>query len=118
MAFDKQKWLEQNREDLNRKARENYYKRREHHKSTQLLRRYGISLEEKKIMYENQQGKCAICGVHESEFSDKRPLVVDHNHITNKVRALLCIRCNTLLGIYENYQDQFKEYLSKFDCEN
>jgi Autographiviridae endonuclease VII len=45
-------------------------------------------------MYERQGGKCAIC----PEFKPKGKLVVDHNHTTGKVRKLLCLHCNTLIG--------------------
>jgi hypothetical protein len=47
-------------------------------------------------MRASQQNRCAICG---REFG--RPQV-DHDHVTGKVRALLCGQCNTGLG-------QFKE---------
>jgi len=40
--------------------------------------------------------KCAICFTHESDLNAK--LVVDHNHATKKVRKLLCVSCNVLLG--------------------
>jgi hypothetical protein len=40
-----------------------------------------------------QEGKCAICQRHQNELT--RTLCVDHDHKTNKVRALLCITCNT-----------------------
>lgn len=35
---------------------------------------------------------CALCGKHSSEF--KKRLAVDHDHKSNKVRGLLCFRCN------------------------
>lgn len=57
---------------------------------------YGITVEDYKIMFNDQNGCCAICKRHQSEL--KRKLHVDHCHITNKVRGLLCQRCNTVLG--------------------
>lgn len=41
-------------------------------------------------------------------------LAVDPCHITKKVRALLCFRCNTNLGSFENMKDKFSYYLNKF----
>ncbi len=62
---------------------------------------YGITAEDYDRMYNEQQGRCAICGKHQSEL--KRKLHVDHNHITGKVRGLLCMPCNSLLGYsYDN----------------
>ena len=40
---------------------------------------------------------CAICNRHRDEF--KRNLSVDHDHKTGKVRSLLCIICNTNVGV-------------------
>jgi hypothetical protein len=55
-----------------------------------------IASEEKREFYvkkyEDQEGKCAICG-------DVCPhLFIDHCHRTGKLRALLCSRCNTAIG--------------------
>lgn len=46
----------------------------------------------------NQNGCCAICG--KSEEDNKQKLSIDHNHTTNKIRALLCRACNTGLGSF------------------
>jgi Recombination endonuclease VII len=39
--------------------------------------------------------KCAICHKPGSDF--KKRLSVDHDHKTNKIRGLLCYRCNKFL---------------------
>jgi hypothetical protein len=53
-------------------------------------------------MLTEQVGVCAICGeaeIAKNARGDVLPLGVDHNHKTKKVRALLCKKCNTLLGV-------------------
>lgn len=40
-----------------------------------------------------QHGRCSIC----QEVPDK--LYIDHCHKTNRLRALLCNKCNSLLGM-------------------
>jgi len=59
-----------------------------------LTRRYGISLEDYQQMYVAQEGRCAVCA---GAVSGER-MCVDHNHVTGKVRALLCRMCNKSLG--------------------
>lgn len=62
--------------------------RRRHH----LLKTYGISLEQYEELLNRQQGCCAICERHYSEF--KTRLAIDHNHFTGEIRGLLCTYCN------------------------
>lgn len=52
---------------------------------------YGMTLMHVQAMREAQGGACAICG-------ERSRLVVDHDHKTNRVRALLCGDCNSALG--------------------
>jgi hypothetical protein len=59
------------------------------------LAKHGLTIEEYNAMVVAQNGVCAIC--HKEEISRQR-LSVDRDHLTNKVRALLCIRCNCILG--------------------
>lgn len=47
-----------------------------------------------------QEGKCAICGKHQSEM--KKALSLDHNHITGRTRGLLCSNCNWGLGNFKS----------------
>ena len=66
------------------------------------VRAYGITLTDYNKMFAEQEGCCAICGKHQSEF--KKALDVDHNHLTNQVRGLLCGNCNNGLGrFYADY---------------
>lgn len=47
-------------------------------------------------MLEAQGHRCAICNTEQAKLS--RRLGVDHDHVTKKVRGLLCHFCNALLG--------------------
>lgn len=62
-----------------------------------LLRLYGITTEQYNDMLEYQNNKCKIC---ETEHTDEKYLHVDHCHDTMKVRGLLCGKCNTGLGLF------------------
>ena len=69
-------------------------------RNNDLKRNYGITLEDHSKMYEEQNGRCAICG---SEGDGRwKKLCVDHDHKTGKVRKLLCRSCNMVLGQVED----------------
>lgn len=90
---DKDKILAGNK----RWADQNPLKRRD----IQLRYSYGITLEDYNDMFDIQKGVCKICG-SEPRGVGKRALAVDHCHETGKVRGLLCVSCNTLLGKIES----------------
>jgi hypothetical protein len=77
-----------------RRARANYDNRKQ--RSYLLMKKYGISFEQYITIKENQNYRCAICGIDESKLD--RGLAVDHDHITGKIRGLLCNKCNRFLG--------------------
>ncbi len=56
-----------------------------------LMRTYGLSVEALDAMLDSQHGVCAICQTEPAAH-------VDHDHQTDKVRGLLCFRCNAALG--------------------
>lgn len=62
-----------------------------------IRKRYGITLEDYRSMYEKQNGRCAIC-----KKVWHRSLFIDHDHSTGKVRGLLCQPCNNFLAHYEH----------------
>lgn len=80
------------------------------------LRKYGITSDEYNELFESQQGRCAICGGHQTEF--KKRLHVDHDHDTGQVRGLLCGTCNTGLGMFRDnidLLDKAIKYLGRSD---
>ena len=64
---------------------------------------YGITIEDYNKMFEKQNGKCAICKKHQSEF--KKRLAIDHCHKEGHVRGLLCQPCNAGLGCFKDSVD-------------
>ena len=65
---------------------------------------YNITIEEYNKMLNDQKCVCAICHNKETALAPSgKPfrLAIDHDHSNGKVRGLLCFRCNTLLGRYE-----------------
>ena len=73
------------------------YKCRDCAKDMLMKTRYGVTPEQYKKMLDNQGHKCYIC-----KEGNKRSLVVDHCHLTSKVRGLLCDRCNLGLGKFRD----------------
>lgn len=61
-------------------------------------------------MLEEQLGGCAACGTpHEAT---ERGLVVDHDHETGEVRALLCLHCNVALGMLKDDPERIAALLT------
>ena len=80
-----------------------------------LQREYGITLEQYLALLAAQDGVCAICRTAPAE---KKRLHVDHCHETGRVRALLCVACNTQLGAYERIRSQAAAYLAQYGAGN
>jgi Recombination endonuclease VII len=75
------------------KEKRKRYRKSEKGKQQKLLSLYGISLADWNRMFESQGGLCAIrgCGA--------RIESTDHDHVTGKVRELLCHGCNMSRGL-------------------
>lgn len=109
------KYNELNKEKIKERYRQRYTsdqfkikhkKYRDSHKeqsrNSVLIKKYGITLYQYKNMFKAQDGLCAICFNPETarEVRNKkiRTLAVDHDHVTGKVRGLLCGNCNHMIG--------------------
>jgi hypothetical protein len=82
-----------------------------------LRNRYGLSLEDYASLLLAQDNRCVIC---DSSFSTETPYV-DHNHITGKVRGILCATCNMGLGSYKDsviLLEKAISYLRRFSSES
>lgn len=64
------------------------------------LKAYGMTPAQYDAQLIRQNGRCAICNRHQSEFT--RQLAVDHNHLTQMIRGLLCVHCNTNSAVSED----------------
>ena len=94
------KWRKENPEKY-KKAREAYKERYHEYK---LQWKYKISKKDFNLLFESQNGVCAICGKPETRKQKGvlKRLSVDHDHETGEIRGLVCHRCNTLLGMAED----------------
>ncbi len=60
--------------------------------------RYGLTPGACHRMFVAQNGACAICGGANKGMGPQ--LYVDHDHVTGKVRGMLCVKHNTALGAF------------------
>ena len=73
------------------------------------LKRYGLTIAGFEAMWEGQARGCAACG---SPCLGKREPVVDHCHATGRVRALLCLPCNTALGLLKESPERMRALIA------
>lgn len=59
---------------------------------------FGISLDQYNEMLVAQRSRCAICRTDSP--GGRGTFHVDHDHVTGRVRGLLCHGCNTGLGLF------------------
>lgn len=96
-------------------SKASYHKFNEKRRDYRLQATFGISLAEYNAMFAAQNGLCAGCHKHQTQF--KTRLAVDHDHKTSKVRGLLCGRCNWILGQVDDSQitlQSLMEYLGRY----
>jgi hypothetical protein len=101
-----------NREALKQSAKRYNRGSGKHVRRDRELRKNGWTLAEYEMETRKQRGRCAIC-----RRKPKRKLHGDHNHKTNKRRALLCEACNPALGAFGDSIRVIKQaikYLQKF----
>lgn len=110
--------IDENRENKNEYHKQwrlkNPEKRKAIKRKSDLKINYGITIEQYEQLLFEQKECCAIC--NKKQVNDTRRLDIDHNHITGKVRGLLCSKCNTALGLLNEDLELFNKaanYLSR-----
>lgn len=99
---ESKEWYEKNKD----RKKELSKKYRTKKKDQDLKKGYGISLEDYSGMLVSQNHRCKICRAPQENL--KRSLCVDHDHVTGKVRGLLCDTCNRSLGLLKDNIDILK----------
>lgn len=105
-ASQKERYIN-NKESISKKASIRYQKNKEEHKRKgkqwRYKKVYGISFEDFEQLKKDQNGKCYICEKQfiEGSVSDAKA-VLDHCHTTGKIRKVLCNRCNSAMGWFED----------------
>ena len=112
------KWRADNSERVKANRHKNYLKNKARHAETtrayaeahpekmkagsqkHQLKKYGLTPEDRARMLAEQNGRCGICQCEEG--THKYRMHVDHNHVTNQVRGLLCHHCNTGIGFFRD----------------
>jgi hypothetical protein len=88
-----------------------------------LLRKYGLTVEQYDAMLEAQGGGCGICGAPQGEGRGGR-FHVDHDHVCcppengnsvtcgECVRGLLCSKCNKAIGLMRENVDHLRSAIA------
>jgi len=95
------KWQHENRDRYLQRMREynGSPAKKASNRKSHLKRKYGLTLEAFDALLAAQGGGCAICGKPE-------PDNVDHDHVTGRVRGILCWNCNIGVGHFEDSEDR------------
>lgn len=93
-----QKYYVENRQRLLDYSKEYQQKNPDINRNSVRKYRYGINKEEYEALLYIQNNVCAIC----KGTTPGKALSVDHCHTSNKIRGLLCRKCNTALGMFND----------------
>lgn len=86
-------YYQKHREKIRADQKAYWQKNRDSIRYKRVLKKYGLTELQVQQKLKDQDGKCAIC-----QLPLQKPQI-DHNHQTGKVRSLLCVQCNTMIGL-------------------
>lgn len=104
---------------------------REYHRKPELIlkarkdyikHRYGLTVQEYEAIAKSQNYRCAICNIEMVLYNKSltNRACLDHNHITNKIRGMLCDRCNRGIALLDSDKgitslQKAIDYITQFD---
>lgn len=100
---------------LRERSRISDIKRAPKNRERGLLRNFGITLTQFNDILIAQNNLCGICKLPETKKGRKggtQPLSVDHCHSTNAIRGLLCQKCNTGIGMFDDCTDKLNSAIN------
>lgn len=89
--------------------------------SRKLEYKFGLTLEQAKEKLGNQGGCCDICRKpldYATGVKGRDGPSIDHNHKTGKIRGIICMCCNTGLGMFTDNTATLREaanYLERYN---
>lgn len=110
----RKEWVDQNKEKIEeykevyRNDPKRTAKSKVYHRKYRLMNEFGLTPDDYDEILKKQQGRCAVCRT-DRFHSRRKTLAVDHDHVTNKVRGLLCRRCNQAIGAFEDNPDLLRK---------
>ena len=113
-------WYQNNKEKTRTRSyqwtKDHPYESKISKRKRKLKHQYGISIEEYDRLLTRQNGGCAICG----SPPKTKNLAIDHCHKTGKIRGLLCVSCNVMLGYAKDQPRRLRlgaQYLETHDSD-
>lgn len=118
LKLQKQQYYIRHREQIKQKQRNYYASNKERikprHVWHSVKNKYGLSQDQYNELLIEQNGRCAIC----KRLPTIKRLSVDHDHITHKIRGLLCDSCNRGIGLLQDSRlicFTASEYLARYE---
>jgi hypothetical protein len=79
-----------------------------------LKMKFGITPEIREILIKSQNYKCAICEIILPDIYDSK-WAIDHCHLRNFIRGMLCKSCNSALGLFKDNPNVLRKAVDYLD---
>ena len=91
-------WYRKHRKRILKSLRQSYCPAK--HRILARKTKYGLGELQFDILIKQQKNRCGICELKFSQRKKSSRPHVDHCHLTDKIRGLLCSKCNLALGLF------------------